>query len=93
MKKVRVRELQDWPPQPGGAYSPGAVIPVGGEALVSEVFPVSDKILTFRGTFDKDSHSYHYKADTHKIALQLHEIVSKNVGKTVLSLGEFEIEV
>jgi hypothetical protein len=93
MKKIRIRELPDWPPQPGGAYGPETVFPMGGEALVSEVFPVHDRVITFKGMFGKDSHSYHYKAETAKIAEQLHSLVKDGIGMTVAELGDLEIEV
>jgi hypothetical protein len=44
MKTVKVRELKGWPPQPGGAYLPGAEIPVGGEGIVTEVYFVDDRV-------------------------------------------------
>jgi hypothetical protein len=93
MKKLRLRELPEWPPQPGGAYKPGEFFPTAGEAVVSEVFPLRERTVTFRGIFDGQSHSYHYKAENKKIALEIQEVVQKNVGKTVAQLAELEVEV
>jgi hypothetical protein len=93
MKKIRVRDLPDWPPQPGGAYESGTRFPVGAEAVINDVFPLNKTTVTFQGQFGGHSHSYHYKAPSEKIANQIHNLVAANIGKTVAELGEFEIEV
>jgi len=92
VKKVRIRELPDWPPQPGGAYDASTVFPTGGEATIAEVFPMRDRTVTFRGDFH-GRHSYHYKAQTAKVAQQVYDIVAASIGGTVASLGEHEIEI
>lgn len=66
---------------------------MGGEALVSEVFPVHDRTVTFRGMFGDDSHSYHYNAETEEIALKLHGLLANGIGMTVAELGEQELEL
>jgi hypothetical protein len=60
---------------------------------VSEVFPLRERTVTFRGIFEGQSHSYHYKAKNEKIALEIQAVIQKNVGKTVAQLAELEIEV
>ena len=92
MKKKRVRELKNWPPDPGGAYDSYSRFPMGGEGRVDEVFPVIETSVTMRGDFEGRSHSYHYHAPNKTIAERVHKIVAQNLGKTVRELGEFEIE-
>ena len=92
MKTVKVRELKGWPPQPGGAYSPGAEIPVGGEGIVTEVYLVDDRV-TMKGTLGSTTHSYHFKAESKKIAEELYKLVKKNGGLSVARIGELEIEI
>jgi len=60
---------------------------------VNELFPVRDRTVTFRAIFGGDTHSYHYKAESRKIALQLHSAIEENPRKTVAELGELEVEV
>jgi hypothetical protein len=93
MKKPTVRELPGWPPGPGGAHRPGAYFPNAHEAVVNEMFPLRENALTFRCIFNGDSYSYHYFAESEKIARQLHALVQKNIGKTVAELGDLEIEI
>jgi hypothetical protein len=93
MRKITLRELANWPPEPGGAYESGTVFPVAGEAVVVEIFPVRDAMVTFRGEFGKYPHSYHYKASSEKIASQIHAVILANLGKTVAELGDLEIEI
>jgi len=93
MKKLRLRELENWPPQPGGPYDSYTRIPVGGEGRVDEVFPVLENGVTMRGDFEGRSHSYDYHAPSEEVADRVHKIVAQNLGKTVRELGELEIEV
>jgi len=92
MKKIRLRDLPDWPPQPGGAYKSGTRFPTAGEAVVDDVLPLDGTSITFRAQYDDAPHSYHYYASSEKIANQIHNVVAANMGKTVAELGEFEIE-
>jgi hypothetical protein len=93
MKTKRLRELPDWPPQPGGAYDASTRFPIAGEAVITEVFPVTGMEVTFHGKFEGHQHSYHYFAESEKIAARIREAVFANVGRTVSDLGELEIEV
>jgi hypothetical protein len=93
LRTIRVRELPEWPPQSGGAYGPATIFPTAGEAIISEVFPVRDGWVTFHGDYLGHVHSYHYKAETEKIADELYDVVVKNIGSPVFSLGEQEIEI
>lgn len=88
----QIKDLTGWPPRPGGAQNPGTVFPTAGQAVVSEVFPLREKSVTFRAAFDGQSHSYHYKAENEKIATQILAVIAVNIGKTVAQLGELTIE-
>ena|ERR1700693_2106381 len=93
MRKITLRELPDWPPEPGGAYESGTVFPVAGEAVVIEVFPAIGDMVTFHGEFGKNPHSYHYTASSETIASRIHAVIFANLGKTVADLGDLEIEI
>ena len=93
MKKMRLRELGGWPPQPGGAHKPGARFPVAGESVVKELAALRDRTITFKGVFDGYAHSYHYTAESEKVALQIHSLVNESMGLTVAELGELQIEI
>lgn len=93
MKTIRLRELPEWPPQPGGAFDSSWRFPTAGEAVVDELYPVLNRMVTFRGQFEGHPHSYHYTAATEKIASRIQAVVAANMGKTVEELGEFELEV
>jgi len=93
MKTIPVRELPNWPPEPGGAYDSYSRFPRSDEAVVAAIFPRVEDQVTFKCEFEGRSHSYHYFAASEKIAIQVHEAVSKNLGKKLSELGDFEIEV
>jgi hypothetical protein len=93
MKKVRLRELENWPPEPGGAHDPDARFPAGGEGRVDEIFPVQENGVPMRGDFNGRSHSSDYHAPSEIVAVLVHKIVAQNLGNTVRELGELEIEI
>ena len=93
MPKIRLRELPYWPPEPGGIYDSQSHFPLGGEAVVTEVFPVLYKTVTFRGIFEGRPHSYLYVASDQRTAQKIYDLIAVNRGKTVSELGELEIEV
>jgi hypothetical protein len=93
VKKKRLRDLFDWPPQPGGAYDAGTVFPTGGEAVVNDVFPVRDTTVTFHGVFKGGTSSYHYFAPNVKTAHKIYAAIAANLGKTASELGALEIDV
>lgn len=93
MKKIPLRELRGWPPDPGGAYDSYSKFPNSDEATIAAVFPLVEDQVIFTCEFERRRHSYHYFAPTEKIATQVHEIVSKSVGKKLSELRDFEIEI
>jgi hypothetical protein len=93
MRKITLRELHDWPPESAGAYESSTVFPVAGEAVVVEIFPVSNAMVTFLAELGKYPHSYNYKASSEKIATQIYAVISANLGKTVAELADLEIEI
>ena len=93
MKTVPLRELRGWPPEPGGAYDSYSHFPSSDEAVVAAIFPVVDGQVIFTCEFERRRHSYHYFAPTEKIATQVHDVVSKNLGKILSELGDFYIEI
>jgi len=91
-KKIILRDLPGWPPEPGGAYESGTEFPRPWEAVIIEVIPVDATSVTFKAQYKKYSHSYHFFAASKEIASQIQIIVGANIGKSVASLAEFEIE-
>ena len=61
--------------------------------MVAAIFPVVEDQVIFMCEFEGQRHSYHYFAPTEKIATQVHEVVSKSLGKILSELGDFYIEI
>jgi hypothetical protein len=93
MKMVKLRDLPNWPPPPGGAYDGGTLFPVATEVVINEIFPVIETMVTFRGESAGYPHSFHFRASSEKIASRIQTIISANLGHTVAELGEFEIVI
>ena len=93
MKRIPLKELRGWPPDPGGAYDSYSTFPNSDEAVIAAVFPVVEDQVIFTCEYERRRHSYHYFAPNEKIATQVHEIVSKNIGKKLSEIRNFEIEI
>jgi hypothetical protein len=93
MKKILLRDLRGWPPEPGGAYDSYSTFPDSDEAVIAAVFPLVEDQVIFTCEYERRRHSYHYFAPNEKIAKQVHEIVSKNAGKKLSDIRDFEIEI
>jgi hypothetical protein len=93
MRKTRIRDLDNWPPESGGAFKKGEILRVSpSEAIVSKFDRTVGCTVTFGCIFRGREHSYDYEAKNEKIAEQLADIIKKNVGQSLFSLGDFEIE-
>ena len=92
MAKVKLCMLLDWPPLPGGAYSSYTKFPNAGEAVITELYPLLEKIVSFSGEFEGESHSYHYFAENEQLAKRVQELVAANLGKRLSELADLEVE-
>jgi hypothetical protein len=60
MKKIPLRDLRGWPPDPGGAYSSYSKFPRSDEAVIAAAFPLVEDQVIFTCEFERRRHSYHY---------------------------------
>lgn len=92
--QIRVRELQDWPPRPGGAFVPrGFKDPASGEATLSRIVSREGELLTFVGKFEGRDYTYDFTAPNENVATQLEEAFGKHLGKSVFDLGDIQVEI
>jgi hypothetical protein len=93
MRKLRVRDLDEWPPHTAIAFAPGKMPGVSQEQAMVRVFIRREgRSIRFGCLLGGASYAYTYEAKTENVAQQLESIIKNNVGKTLFSLGEFEIE-
>lgn len=93
MRRIPVRELDNWPPTTGGAHGSGSVFPQGGEGRVDNVLPVDGNQVIFSGEFGGHMSTYHFFAADKKIAQKVRALIAENLSRTVAELGDLEIEV
>jgi hypothetical protein len=89
---MKIRDLPNWPPEPGGAFNASYRSPSSDQAMMKELVRVQDKSVTFTAAFEGKQFTYDYEAASTKLARNLAEILRKNIGKTVMQLGEPEVE-
>jgi hypothetical protein len=93
MRKLRVRDLDEWPPPTGGAFAPGKMPRVSpGDAIVRTFIRKVGRNIRFGCWLEGTSYVYSYEAKTENIAEQLQSIIKNNLGKSLFSLGDFEIQ-
>jgi hypothetical protein len=91
---MRLRELPNWPPSPtmpnpaGGKKSPRP-----DQAVLKSVGPRSQgKLVSFTSDFDGDPHAYEYEARHARLAGYIESVLHKHIGKSVMHLGDIEID-
>jgi hypothetical protein len=94
MKKIRIRELPNWPPGPGGATLSSYRIPTSEQAKVTRVEPKqANRWVTFVGQFEGHDHSYDFEASSEKLAETIREVLRNHLGTSVYGLGDLEVEL
>jgi|SRR5579859_2103331 len=94
MKKIRIRYLNDWPPEPGGSYEKGDNLrPSASEAVITRFQRSHDNKVVFTCTFGERKFSYDFVAENNEIAGQVAEVVKQSIGKSLEQIGDVEIEL
>ena len=81
-----------WPPQPGGAFTPGQAFPVDEKVMITRVFPALDEFVTFTCEFRGKQHSYDLQTSDNGMAKELSRLLERHVGKTLEKFGEFRLD-
>ena len=89
---MKIKDLPNWPPQPGGAFRTSYKSPSSDQAVLNGFVRVQDNGVTFTAAFEGKQSTYDYEAPNSKLAKNLAEILERNIGKTVMQLGEAEVE-
>jgi len=95
MKKKRIKQIIDWPPDSTNAYEgPGksSHFPPASETLFTKVLEVKDEMVTLEGISGKTIAKFPFTAPTAEIANKIAAIFKEQT-KTILELGELEIEL
>ena len=88
---MRVRDLENWPPEPSGAYKATFVLPSAEEAIIQKVLHMFDIWITFSCGFEGKDHTYDFQSLDNRTPARLKVILEDNIGKSLFSIGEIEI--
>jgi hypothetical protein len=89
---MKVRELDRWPPEPGGAYKKPHGSPPAAEAIVDKVVYCRGGWLTFVCYFAGDLYAYDFEGEDGETCVALRRVLEANVGKSLASIGEIELK-
>jgi hypothetical protein len=88
MKRIKIRELPNWPPQPGGTNSDR---PAPNQVSLTTVEPKQvDGLVTFVGEFQRKPLTYDYTASSETLAEAIREALRSNLGT---SIGDLDVEL
>jgi len=86
-----------WPPDPGGAFAPGAAIPIDGSDVLERVFyyaPVAQAKanVSLKTVYKGQYHTRDLLIDDANFAERLALYLREQVGRTIADLGKLEID-
>jgi hypothetical protein len=88
----RIKDLTDWPPQPGGFSARGDSHPYAADQVViKKVEGISGNIVEFSCLFGEREERYHFHAPDRKTAEQIVTVLNDNLGKLLLSIADAPI--
>lgn len=88
---MKVRDLAEWPPQPGGSYPPSYPVPTTEQAIVKDVVKSHHNWVTFTCSFDGNDNTYDFEAPDLTYAKHLKSILERNIGKTLFEIGNMDL--
>jgi hypothetical protein len=88
---MRVRDLENRPPEPSGACKATFVLPSAEQAIIQKVLHMFDIWITFSCGFEGKGHTYDFQSLDNGTPPRLKVILEDNIGKSLFSIGEIEI--
>ena len=85
-----------WPPEPGGAFAPGAEFPIDGADVLERVFfyaPVGQAKanVSMKTVYKGQYHTRDLLIDDANFAERLASFLREQVGRTIADIGKLEI--
>jgi hypothetical protein len=90
-QSMRVRDLENWPPEPCGLFKTTLISPSAEQAIIQKVLHVYDIWITFSCGFEGNDHTYDFQTHDKITPAKLKVILEDNIGKSLLSIGEIEM--
>ncbi|PYU21728.1 MAG: hypothetical protein DMG30_16945 [Acidobacteria bacterium] len=88
---MKIKDLPNWPPEPGGALNASHKTPAKDQAILKQLIRVQDNSVTFTATLEDKEFTYDYEVPNSKLAKDLAEVLARNIGKTLMQLGDAEV--
>jgi hypothetical protein len=68
---MKIKDLPNWPPQPGGGFNASYKSPTSDQAILKELVRVQDNSVTFTATFEGKQFTYDYEVANSRVAKTL----------------------
>jgi hypothetical protein len=92
MKNKRLRQFPGWPPDAGEAFGKTYTSPTSEQAIVKEVMPSHDNLVSFKADFEGRTLGYDYPAANSREAEAIKKAISEHLGVSIFDLGDLMIE-
>jgi hypothetical protein len=94
MKRIKIRELPNWPPDSKGPTGGSYRLPTNEQAKLTRVEPKRvEGRVTFVSEFERHDHIFDYKASSEKLAEAIRDVLRNNLGTSIYGLGDLEVEL
>jgi len=90
-QSMKVRDLENWPPEPCGIHKATFVSPLAEQAIIQKVLHMFDIWITFICEFEGNDHTYDFQTCDNTMPPRLKVILEGNIGKSLCSIGGIEI--
>lgn len=80
---MRVRDLNNWPPEPCGVYKATFLSPSPEQAIIQKVLHTFDIWITFSCEFEGNHHTYDFQTLDNRTPTRLKVILEDNIGKSL----------
>lgn len=88
---VQIKSLLSWPPRSRGQHHDFSYVSPSDPGILKEVVCTPDRPIRFTATFISKQFTFDYQAVTVKLARNLAEILTKNIGKTITQAGKPDV--
>jgi len=88
---MKILDLPDWPPEPGGSLPSSQRSPSSGQAILKRIEGSNGSVVTFVCEFDGTEHIYDFETYSFETVEKLEKVLWSNLGKSITEIGLLDI--
>jgi hypothetical protein len=89
---MKIKDLPNWPPSPGGASHWAHRTPASDQAVFKALIRVQEDWVVFTSVFEEREQTYDFQAPSPAVAKNMAVVLQGDVGgNTITQLGELQL--